>query len=129
MLRRWYAISASRSNGRKRKSDIIFVTSKSKKVGRASDMNAVPVWGSLDYCALHNDRYIGRCSGGVKGFFAPQQFRRELVARRSVGRAPIRTILRSCAAEHRAPPWFGQDPVHRRAARRAWRKDRLQQPA
>src|SRR2546429_376126 len=73
MLRRWYAISASRSNGRKRKSDIIFVTSKSKKVGRASDMNAVPVWGSLDYCAVHNDRYIGRCSGGVKGFFAPQQ--------------------------------------------------------
>src|SRR5215469_5895699 len=34
MLRRWQAIIASTSNGRKRKSAIILVTSKSKKFGR-----------------------------------------------------------------------------------------------
>src|ERR1700745_4463448 len=84
MLRRWYAITASRSNGRKRKSAIILLTSKSKKVGRASDMNRFRSGGVSDYCAVHNEIYIGCCSGGVKGFFAPQQFRRELVARREV---------------------------------------------
>src|SRR5271163_3501873 len=58
MLRRWYAISASRSNGRKRKSAIILVTSKSKKGGRASDMNVVPVWGKLGLlCAAQRAVY------------------------------------------------------------------------
>src|SRR5215472_16288313 len=40
MLRRWQAISVSTSKGRKRKSAMNLVTSKSKKLGRASDMGA-----------------------------------------------------------------------------------------
>src|SRR5207248_447984 len=128
MLRRWYAISASRSNGRKRKSPIILVTSKSKKVGRASDMNRFRSGGASGNCALHNESYIGPCFGGVKSFFAPQQFRLELVPRPNVGLARIRTILRSCAGEHRAPPSFAQDPANHRAAKHAWLRDKLQWP-
>src|SRR5207253_5026456 len=61
MLRRWQAIIASTSNGRKRKSPIILVTSKSKKLGRvcASAISRFPVQGGIN-CAVHNESYIGR---------------------------------------------------------------------
>src|SRR5947208_7106004 len=78
ILRRWYAISASRSNGRKRKSAIILLTSKSKKVGRASDMNRFRSGGASGYCALHNESHIGPYVVAVKSFLALQQFQTEI---------------------------------------------------
>src|SRR5271163_4095007 len=120
MLWRWYAISASRSNGRKRKSAIILVTSKSKKVGRASDMSAVPVWGEPGFLCVAQRMVYRPLLKRRQDLFALQQFRRESVPRRSVGRAPIRTTLRSCAAEPPSlelppEPTFGNSGAAHRA--------------
>src|SRR5215469_3805697 len=69
MLRRWQAISVSTSKGRKRKSAMNLVTSKSKKLGRASDMDSGSGVGrGSGDCAVHNNPYIGASRSAVKIF-------------------------------------------------------------
>src|SRR5215469_2926798 len=117
MLRRWQAISVSTSKGRKRKSAMNLVTSKSKKLGRASDMDAGSGVGrGSGDCAVHNNPYIGASRSAVKIFFAVQQFRRELVRRPYAPRALAQNSARCDAGERRALPLYDRDRRNRRRA-------------
>src|SRR6516165_581217 len=98
MLRRWQAINASTSNGQKRKSAIILVTSKSKKLERvcASVMSGVPVQKLRLLCGAQRAsyRYI---LNPVKSLLQRSKTREERAFHRIAGDGSVRAIARSGA--------------------------------
>src|SRR5258707_10168208 len=105
MLRRWQAIIASTSNGRKRKSPIILVTSKSKKLGRvcASAIGRFRFRGFIN-CAVHNGSYIGHLPVPSSLLLRCSKIRRGGALHRPPAHVPARAPPPSPPALHPPPP-------------------------
>src|SRR5271165_2745121 len=115
MLRRWQAIRASTSNGRKRKSVIILVTSKSKKLGRASAMVGFHSGGSL-LCGAQRTKYRLLPVCRQEKFLQCSKIRRSARAHFPLWSELVPAIARPGGAGRRVPPLSARDRLNRRAA-------------